>query len=167
MSASAAVTEGAGSATAVTSLGAAAAPGGRDGVRVALAGLDAAPLSRKRAMLLAMLVDAEVDRRATGDLLAHRRVVAAKEPALATAMEVAAMREHGPRLATETVPADGADPQALSEADYMVSLYNAGTVQRMRIVWPDGARADAVETLRHAVAALERHAPAAPPGPAA
>ncbi|MGO2112376.1 MAG: hypothetical protein ACTH31_12255, partial [Pseudoclavibacter sp.] len=136
------------------------------------------PLSRKRAMLLALLIDAEVDRGATApargdaadegarggapaggsiglvDALGHRRAVADAEPALAAVMQVAAMSDGGPRLVTETVELKAADEPALSQADYMVSRYNAGTVQRVRVAWPDGRRLDALDVFRVAVASL-------------
>ena len=59
-------------------------------------------------------------------------------------------------LVLEPVTDHGGGGQALREADYMVSLYNAATVQRVRIAWADGRREDALTILRQAVAALER-----------
>jgi hypothetical protein len=125
-------------------------------IPTAIAALEASPLSRKKAMLLALLIDAEIDRRAGDDPLAARAALAGTAPALAIVMELAAMRETGPRLVLEPVTITADEAKTLREADYMVSLYNAATVQRVRIAWPDGRRADALASLRQAVAALER-----------
>lgn len=119
----------------------------------ALADLTAAPLSRKAAMLVALLIDRAVDARfrASGadDRLAYRAGLAAGSDALALVMALAAMREGGVRLVLEPVTLAAADAAGLSEPDYMVSLYNAGTVQRVLIA--DGAaRHDALKTLHEA-----------------
>ena len=120
----------------------------RNSIVTALADFEASPLSRKRAMLLVLLIDAAVG------LEARRNA----HPDVATVMDLAAMREDGPRLVLEPVTVSAADAPALPEADYMVSLYNGGTVQRVRVAWPDGRRADALTVLRRAVAVLEREA---------
>ena len=127
----------------------------RSSIAAALAALDAAPLSRKKAMLLVLLIDAAIGAGAE-DLLAHRAAVAAGDADLAAVMALAAMRVDGPRLAVEAARVTAAESGALSEADYMVSLYNGGTVQRVKIAWPDGRREDALGVLRRAAAALER-----------
>jgi hypothetical protein len=119
-----------------------------------LAAFTAAPLSRKKAMLLVLLLDAAIEAGAD-DPLARRRAAAA-DPALALVMELAAMRADGPRLVLEAVTITAAEAAALRQADYMVSLYNGAAVQRVRIAWPDGRRADALEVLQQAAAALER-----------
>ena len=123
-------------------------------IATALAALEASPLSRKKAMLLTLLIDAAIGDGADDPLA--QRAAAAAHPALATVMELAAMREDGPRLLLEGVTVTAAEASALREADYMVSLYNGGTVQRVLVGWPDGRRADALSLLRQAVAALER-----------
>ena len=123
-------------------------------IYTALATLEASPLSRKKAMLLALLFDAVIEAGADDPLAA--RAAAASHPALATVMELAAMREEGPRLVLEAITVSAAEAATLREADYMVSLYNGATVQRVRIAWPDGRREDALTLLRRAVAALER-----------
>lgn len=125
-------------------------------ITTALASLEASPLSRKKAMLLALLVDAQIDRRATGDPLAYRASLAYGSPALAIVMELAAMRETSPVLALEPVTITAEEAKSVREADYMVSLYNGATVQRVRVAWADGRREDALTILREAVAALER-----------
>ena len=125
-------------------------------IATALAALEAAPLSRRKAMLLVLLIDAGIDRMAGDDPLAHRAAVAVHDPALALVMELAAMREDGPRLVLEAVTVSAQEAVGLSEADYMVSLYHGATVQRVRIAWPGGRREDALSLLRRAAAALER-----------
>ena len=122
-------------------------------IPIALAALEASPLSRKKAMLLALLIDDAIGEGADDPLAARAAVT---HPALATVMELAAMVDNGPRLVLEAVTVTAAEAATLREADYMVSLYNAATVQRVRIAWPDGRRADALVLLRQAVAALER-----------
>ena len=122
-------------------------------ISAALTVLEASPLSRKKAMLLALLIDDAIGEGADDPLAARAAVT---HPALATVMELAAMREDGPRLVLEAGTVAAEEAAGLREADYMVSLYNGGTVQRVLVVWPDGRREDALVLLRQAVAALER-----------
>ena len=112
-------------------------------------------LSRKKAMLLVLLLDEAIGAGAD-DPLARRAEVAAAHPALATVMDLAAMHDTGPRFVLEPVAVDAAEAAVLREADYMVSLYNGATVQRLRIAWADARRADALDLLRQAAPALER-----------
>ncbi|MNL47434.1 hypothetical protein D3C87_1702240 [compost metagenome] len=44
---------------------------------------------------------------------------------------------------------------SLSVEDFMVSLYNDHTVQRLQIVATDGSRHDMIETLDQAIGALD------------
>jgi hypothetical protein len=125
-------------------------------VTTALAAFEASPLSRKRAMLVALLIDARIDRRMSGDPLAYRANIAYASPDLAIVMDLAAMRDTSPVIVLEPVTISADEAKHVGEADYMVSLYNAATVQRVRIAWPDGRREDALPILRRAVAALER-----------
>jgi hypothetical protein len=131
----------------------------------ALADAVAHPLSAKRLMLAALLIDAEADRQLPpgGDLLAHRAMLAARSPALALVFDLSAMHEAGPKLVTEAVEVPLGDYPKLSEADFMVSLYNRHTVQRVRIALPDGSRRDALEALREAAAALSGQSGLPPP----
>jgi hypothetical protein len=122
-------------------------------ITTALAAYEHAPLSRKRAMLLALLIDAAIEDGADDPLAARAAVI---DPALALVIELCAMRPEGPRLVLEAVAITAAEAGEGREADYMVSLYNKGTVQRVRMAWPDGRREDALSVLRQAVAALER-----------
>jgi hypothetical protein len=123
----------------------------------AVAAARAAPLSRRRAMLAALLLDAEVDRLfAGGDILNHRAALAASSPALRLVLELCAMRPDGPALLTESVEVPLAEYDRLDVQDFMVSLYNGHTVQRVRIAAPDGTRHDVHEVLAAALADLRK-----------
>lgn len=117
----------------------------------------AAPLSARKARLVAALIDAYVDRLfaadpEAGDILEFRAGVAAQSSALGHIMALCAGRA---RLVTEAVVVPIADYGALAVEDFMVSLYNDHCVQRLLLVLADGSRADMMETLRDAVAALD------------
>ena len=103
--------------------------------RSAIAAARAAPLSRKKAMLAALLVDAAADAafRTSGedDVLAFRARLAAGSEALALAFALCAMDPHGPRLVTEAVEVPVEDYPELEVEDFMVSLYNGRTVMRV------------------------------------
>lgn len=117
-----------------------------------------APLSRRKAMLAALLLDEAVDhlfaQSGATDILAFRAGLAAGAPALALLLDLCAMRDDGPRLVLEPVEVPLADYAGLDVQDFMVSLYNGHTVQRVRIATPDGSRHDAEATLAAARAAL-------------
>ena len=127
-------------------------------IGAALAQLRAAPMSRKTAMLAALLIDAgtgRLFRRGTaGDVLVFREALARAAPELGLVMALADMREDGPRLVLEAVAVDAADYPGLSEADYMVSLYNGATVPRVLVALPDGTRLQAADLLAAAAAQL-------------
>lgn len=118
----------------------------------------AAPLSRKRALLVALLIDAFADRlfAATGaeDVLVYREGLAAQSPALALVFALAG--QSGPQLVHDAVPVPLSEYSQLSVEDFMVSLYNDHTVQRVRIALPDGKRVDAHVMLGEAISALRR-----------
>jgi hypothetical protein len=117
----------------------------------------ASPLSRKKAMLVALLIDGLADRLAAahgGDVLAFRADLAAASPQVALTFAVAAMQDGGPRLVTEAVRIPLEDYRSLSVEDFMVSLYNDHSVQRVRIAEPGGARHDAHAVLASAIDAL-------------
>lgn len=125
----------------------------------AVAAFRAAPLSRKKAMLAALLVDAALDAQfvptpGRDDILDYRAGRMAASPALALVADLAAMRLDGPRLIVESVEVPLADYNRLSVEDFMVSLYNHHSVQRVRIALPDSARHDAVTVLSDALAEL-------------
>ena len=113
-------------------------------------------LSRKKAMLAAHLIDAYADRlfaahnEPAADLLEFRASLANAHPALALVFDLVAGRAE---LVTEAVEVPIAEYGKLSVEDFMVSLYNQHTVQRVRIVAADG-RHDVHEVLAEAVAAL-------------
>lgn len=120
--------------------------------------LQAFPLSRRKAMLVAALVDAFVDRRfaaeAAGDILAYRAELAAKRPELGLVMALCAGRE-GMAVVTEAVAVPIADYGTLGVEDFMVSLYNDHSVQRLQLVLPDGERRDMLAVLGEAIAGLD------------
>jgi hypothetical protein len=118
----------------------------------------AAPLSVRKARLSIMLADAYADRLfATGntgaeDILAWRETLGSACPALATIFALAAGR--GPTLVIETVPVPLEAYDTLSISDFMVSLYNDHTVQRIHIALPNAGRLFAHDTLAEAIAFL-------------
>jgi len=121
------------------------------------AAAQAAPLSARKAMLVATLVDAFVDHQFAADagaedILDYRSARAAASPALALIMDLCAQR--GVRLVTETVAVPISAYDRLGIEDFMVSLYNDHSVQRLRLVLPDGGRTDMLVTLERAMAAL-------------
>ena len=121
-------------------------------------GLQAAPLSRRKAMLVAALVDAFVDRKfaaeAADDILAYRAELAAKRPALGLVMALCAGRD-GVAVVTEAVTVPIADYGKLGVEDFMVSLYDDHSVQRLQLVLPDGERRNMLAVLEEAVAGLD------------
>ena len=121
-----------------------------------MAAARAAPLSAKKAMLAVLLADAFADRLlaaadADGDILASRTGLAAQSPALALVFALASMQPNGPRLLTEAVAVPIADYARLSVEDFMVSVYNGHTVQRVLIANADGGRHDVHDVLRTAL----------------
>ena len=124
-----------------------------------MAAAQAAPLSRRRALLVAMLIDTYVDRlfaaEARGDdILEYRACVARDFPPLGQVMALCGQAD-GTRLVTEAVAVPLADYGRLSVDDFMVSLYNDHSVQRLLLVTPGGGRQDMLETLAAARAALD------------
>ncbi|MGV8832808.1 MAG: hypothetical protein ACOH2N_12605 [Devosia sp.] len=122
----------------------------------------AAPLARRKALLVAMLIDAYVDRLfAAGglgdDILAFRAATAQACVPLGQIMALCAQRDEV-RLVTEAVAIPIEDYGRLSVADFMVSLYNDHSVQRLLLVDDQGQRHDMLETLSAAIAALDMDA---------
>jgi hypothetical protein len=117
----------------------------------------AAPLSAKRAMLAALLLDAAADALFAAsredDVLEFRTRLAASSPALALIFALCALREGGPHLVTEAVTVPPAAYDTLDIPDLMVSLYNHRTVQRVLIADGD-KRWDVHEVLAEAMVAL-------------
>jgi len=116
-----------------------------------------APLSRRKAMLAAHLVDAFADRlfyargEPAGDILAFRADLAASNPSLGHVLDLVAGKA---QLSVDAVEIPLADYGKLSTADFMVSLYNQHTVQRLRLVSAIGDRLDVHQVLAEAMAAL-------------
>ena len=125
----------------------------------AFASAEAAPLSTKRALLVALLIDAAVDRgfapdRGDADLFVWRETVARKFPALGEVMALTWGRPDGPRLALGAVTIPLRDYGSLGIEDFMVSLYNANTVQRVLLTRPDGTTTEVHPLLKRAIAEL-------------
>ncbi len=124
----------------------------------------AAPLSVRKALLVAVLLDHFADRvfaqfrdmpdKVFGaqDVLAWRRALADRSAALALVAELGSGRQDGAVLRIDTIEVPIADYPALSVEDYMVSLYNHNTVQRVVIVTRDGATVLAHDILASALA---------------
>ncbi|HTO28735.1 MAG TPA: hypothetical protein VL017_09110 [Devosia sp.] len=120
--------------------------------------LCAAPLSARKARLVAALIDAYVDRLFAAspgaeDILDFRAAMAAGSPALGRI--VALCGQMGVHLGAEAVAVPIAEYGALSVEDFMVSLYNDHTVQRLVLVMADGSRHDMIDTVRQAIGALD------------
>lgn len=118
----------------------------------------AAPLSLRRVLLVAALIDAYADRLfaaapEAGDVLEFRGELAAV-PALKLVFDLCAQRIDRPRLVVESIVVPIAEYGALPVEDFMVSLYNDHTVQRVVIALPDGGRRLAHVVLAEALDAL-------------
>jgi hypothetical protein len=127
-----------------------------------------APLSARKALLVAVLLDHFADRvfarfradspeRVFGaeDLPAWRDAVAARSDAVATVFALSTGRSDAHTLRIDTVTVPIVNYAALSVEDYMVSLYNRNSVQRVMIVAPDGKTVLAHELLEAALAYWE------------
>lgn len=132
----------------------------------AIADARAAPLSARRVLLAAVLIDdlaerafralhAAGDPRLAGaaDLPAFRSRLAAEAPALGLVFSLCGMGPEAPRLVTHAVEVPLADYPRLTTADFMVSLYNGHTVQRVLFIGP-GGETDAHAALAEAIAGL-------------
>ena len=125
----------------------------------ALAAAQAAPLSRRKALLAALLIDAHVDRLfAAGgrgdDILDYRDRLAREAPAVGLVLTLCS-QQHTTQLIIEAVGVPLAEYGRLSTADFMVSLYNGQSVQRLLLVDPAGQRHDVHAALQAALAALD------------
>ena len=127
----------------------------------AVAAARAAPLSLKKAWLAALLVDQAADALFAAehagqgdDILVFRANLAGQSEALALVFAIAGRELE---LVTETVEVPLGDYGNLTVEDFMVSLYNAHTVQRVRVVLADGTRADVHEVLERALKDLASH----------
>lgn len=138
-------------------------------IEAELADLDAHPLSARQARLVMTLIDKFADRvflarraqhpdrvvetegRTIEDVIAWRDFLRAQCPALGAIFDLCAVP---PRAALETraVEVPIADYPNLSTADFMVSLYNGNTVQRVLLVLPGGEAKPAREVIAAAMA---------------
>ena len=133
-------------------------------LRAAIAEAQAAPLSARKAMLAVLLMDAYADRlfaaqTEADDILAFRAGQAAAAPALGLVFDQAAGRA---RLVTEAVQMPLEEYDRLSVQDFMVSLYNGHTVQRVLVVGADGVKHDVHAVLAEAVGVLAHRRPPLP-----
>ena len=124
----------------------------------AIAAAQTAPLSRRKALLAAMLIDAHVDRvfaagGAGDDILDYRAMVAERSAPLGLLLRLCA-QQGDLELVTEAVAVPIKDYGSLSIEDFMVSLYNDHSVQRLLLVSSEGARHDMQAVLSAALTAL-------------
>ena len=109
-------------------------------------------------MLCALLADAYADRLFAADpdaddILVFRDALASGSPALRHVFDLAAGRL---QLVTEAVQIPIAEYHELPIEDFMVSLYNDHSVQRVRIALADGTRLPVHEVLAEAIVFLKR-----------
>ena len=129
-----------------------------DYLQDAWAEAQAAPLSRRKALLVASLVDAYADRLfsaqpAPGDILVFREDLAAGSDALRLIFALAARSaDVVPSTAFVAVPLETYGQ--LRVEDFMVSLYNGNAIQRQFLLLQDGTKRDLLDTLAQAMAAL-------------
>ncbi len=119
----------------------------------------AAPLSGKKLALVCGLADAYADRLfgeqdGTDDVLEFRLGLAGHSPELGLCFSVV---RGDARLVTEAVQVPLSDYGQLSVEDFMVSLYNDHSVQRVRMVLGDGTRLPAHDVVGQAVGFLRGH----------
>ena len=102
-------------------------------ISTALEAFEAAPLSRKKAMLVALLIDAQIDRRQTGDPLAYRANLAY---ALVIAGEVDAARTE-----IDVALSAGPDDEASRNLKTLIVDIQEGRAERpTRLALPPAAR---------------------------
>jgi len=89
----------------------------------------------------------------TDDILEFRRALVGHSPELGLCFAVV---RGDARLVTEAVQVPLADYGGLSVEDFMVSLYNDHSVQRVRLVLGDGTRLVAHDVVGQAVGFLSR-----------
>ncbi len=128
-----------------------------------LAAAEAAPLSRRRALLVALLADAFADRLFAagmdgGDVLEWRAKLAGECAALGAVFAVA-RGDGSADLRLEAVTVAPADHDALGVEDFMVSLYNGHTVQRVILAASGGDCREAHPVLVEAVGFLASRMP--------
>ena len=90
------------------------------------------------------------------DRLVFRDAIAARSSSVARLMSLAALEPDGPRLQLVAVEVPPAGYPALPVEDFMVSLYSAMTVQRVRLV-ADEQLYDVHQLIDDAVEDLAQH----------
>ena len=128
----------------------------------------AAPLSARKVLLVAVLLDHFADlvftrwrdmpERVLGaqDVLDWRATLAKQCPALALVAHLASGKHDGATLRIDTIRLPIADYPALGIEDYMVSLYNQNSVQRVVVARRDGSTVLAHDILAAALAYLDK-----------
>ncbi|HWA18110.1 MAG TPA: hypothetical protein VG757_03880 [Devosia sp.] len=117
-------------------------------------------MSLRKARLAIALVDSYADRLYAAhparaeDILIFRAQLSATSPPLALLLAFAEQKAGAPELRLETTPLSPSDYNRLSEAEYMVSLYNNATIPRLLLIAPDGSRHDVQQTLHDALETL-------------
>ncbi len=124
-----------------------------------------APLSARKTLLAVVLLDNFADRVfeafrfsapakvfAAEDLPAFRTALAERSSALGLIFALGAARPDGPRLVTRAVEVPIAEYHKLTVEDFMVSLYNRHTVQRVLIASPDAPDRLALDVVGEALA---------------
>ena len=128
----------------------------RDYLEAEWESLRVAPLSARKARLVAALIDAYVDRMfaasSDADILEFRGGMAARSRGLG---QIIALCSDRATLVTEAVAVPIAEYGTLGIEDFMVSLYNDHSVQRLRLVTTDGERFDMLDVLAEAIGALD------------
>lgn len=125
------------------------------------AAAQAAPLSIRKTLLVASLIDAYADRlfasdQTADDILVFRAALAADTPALGSIFALCGQRVDAPRLVLSATEVPLSRYTQLGVADFMVSLYNNHTVQRVQFAYPDGKQLDAQTILGAAIEGLAR-----------
>jgi hypothetical protein len=127
------------------------------------------PLSSRKTLLVAVLLDNFCDQAFDAlrgsqpvrvfdaeDVLGFRQRLRAEEPALGPIFDLCASQPGGPRLEIRAVAVPIEKYGTLSIEDYMVSLYNDNTVQRVVIAAQDWPILVAHEVLGKAIAYLKK-----------
>ena len=138
-------------------------------IEAAFASARAHPLSSRKTLLVAVLLDNFCDHVfealrwpapdrifAAEDVLAFREHLRQEIPALGLIFDLCAVAPGGPRLETRAVEVPIEAYGGLSIEDFMVSLYNGNTVQRVAIVLADGKMYLAHEVLGEAIEELKK-----------
>lgn len=133
----------------------------REYLQTEWAAAQAAPLSIRKTLLVASLIDAYADRLfaaddTADDILVFRSALVDETPVLDPIFALCSQRPDGPRLVLSPTEVPLSQYTQLGVADFMVSLYNNHTVQRVQFAYPDGTQLDAQTILGAAIERLAR-----------